>query len=155
MLVKARICKPYLCRGYVYVTLSKNGSQPNKKVHRLVAEAFIPNPNNLPEVNHKDEILSNNLVFVNPNGSVDEGKSNLEWCSKEYNHCYGTRLSRMKKTWRKKYGVSILRLNLDGSFSKRYECSKDLIDDGFDRRAVYRCCKDNRRTHHNYRWEFA
>ena len=57
-----------------------------KYIHRLIAEAFIPNPNNLPVVNHKDE---NKL-----NSSID----NLEWCTYEYNRNYGTCIERMKET---------------------------------------------------------
>lgn len=58
---------------YRFVRLSKNGESRSYSVHRLVAEAFIPNPDNLPEVNHKDEDPSNNRV------------DNLEWCTRQYN----------------------------------------------------------------------
>lgn len=63
---------------YLIVTLCKNGKRKSKKVHRLVAEAFIPNPDKLPQVNHKDENKHNNVV------------SNLEWCTASYNYWYGT-----------------------------------------------------------------
>ena len=62
--------------GYYRVHLSVNGERKHYLVHRLVAEAFIPNPNNLPCVNHKDEDKTNN--------SVD----NLEWCDVAYNNAY-------------------------------------------------------------------
>lgn len=143
MLVRERICKVSINRKYIYVTLSKYGKQPNMKVHRLVAEAFIPNPGNLPQINHKDENPANNQVL------------NLEYCTSGYNRSYGTINKRIKDTWRKKHGVKIIRMNLDGSFSKEYKCTKDVQDDGFDRRAVYRCCKRTNRTHRNYRWSFA
>ena len=69
---------------YLRVRLyDKNLKMRHKSVHRLVAEAFIPNPNNLPQVNHKDEDKTNNDV------------SNLEWCTIQYNICYGTRLERV------------------------------------------------------------
>lgn len=64
-------------KKYVDVALNKNGVAKSYKVHRLVADAFIPNPNNLPFVNHKDENPSNNCV------------DNLEWCTNEYNLKYG------------------------------------------------------------------
>ena len=63
-------------------------------VHRLVAQAFIPNPNNLPQVNHKDENPLNNCVWVNEDGSINYDKSNLEWCTAKYNTNYGTCIKR-------------------------------------------------------------
>ena len=72
-------------RGYSNVNLYKNGKRNYFKVHRLVAEAFIPNPNNYPQVNHKDENKTNNCV------------SNLEWCTHEYNINYGTRNKRVSE----------------------------------------------------------
>lgn len=71
---------------YAEVALWKNSSRKLYRVHRLVAEAFIPNPNNLSQVNHKDENKKNNQV------------DNLEWCSQAYNNMYGTRLERIKQS---------------------------------------------------------
>lgn len=65
--------------NYLQVNLSKNGKSKSELVHRIVAKAFIENPNNLPEVNHKDENKTNNAV------------SNLEWCDHYYNNHYGTK----------------------------------------------------------------
>ena len=78
--------------GYVVVNLYKNGIRARKKVHRLVTEAFIPNPNGLPQVNHRDEVKDNNNV------------ENLEWCTSKYNNNHGTRLERVRKKVR---GVNI------------------------------------------------
>ena len=72
--------------GYHIVTLSKEGKTKCIGVHRLVARVFIPNPDGLPQVNHRDENKSNN--------SVD----NLEWCDVKYNTNYGTRIERMLNT---------------------------------------------------------
>lgn len=63
--------------GYKVIGLSKNGETKTCYVHRIVAEAFVPNPDNLPMVNHKDEDRTNNFV------------ENLEWCTNEYNLNYG------------------------------------------------------------------
>lgn len=76
--------------GYEYVSLYFEGKQKTFLVHRLVARAFIPNNNNYPCVNHKDEDKTNNYVFVNEDGSVDYEKSNLEWCTYSYNYHYGS-----------------------------------------------------------------
>ena len=62
--------------GYFIIQLCKNGKRKNYLIHRLVAEHFLDNPNNLPEVNHKDEDKSNNFV------------NNLEWCKHKYNMNY-------------------------------------------------------------------
>lgn len=81
--------KPYPCKtrkGYLYVALFKNGHRKQYRVHRLVAESFIPNPFNLPEVNHIDHNVANNSV------------ENLEWCTKEYNLANRRRTGRKKLT---------------------------------------------------------
>ena len=72
-------------KNYLYVSLSKHCKETRRLVHRLVAEAFIDNPDNLPEVNHKDENTMNNNA------------SNLEWCTSKYNSNYGTRNKRRAK----------------------------------------------------------
>lgn len=69
-------------KGYNLVTLCKAGKQKSVNVHRLVAITFVPNPNFLPCVNHKDENKTNNIA------------SNLEWCSYYYNNTYGNRLTK-------------------------------------------------------------
>lgn len=71
--------------GYLYVTLFRNGKRHYLRVHRLVAEAFIPNPDNLPEVNHKDEDKTNNFAY------------NLEWCTSHDNKVYGSRRERVAR----------------------------------------------------------
>lgn len=74
-----RFLEPYRDRkGYLRVTLYGNGSKKDCKVHRLVAEAYLPNPNNWPHINHKDEIKSHNFL------------GNLEWCNADYNNHYGS-----------------------------------------------------------------
>lgn len=70
-------------RGYLFVGLSKHNKVKHHYIHRLVAKAFIPNPDNLPEVNHRDEDKTNNNI------------NNLEWCNHIYNMNYGTHNKRM------------------------------------------------------------
>lgn len=72
--------------GYATVRLCKNGTDTTHMVHRLIAEAFIPNPNHLPFINHKDEVKTNNNI------------DNLEWCDHKYNCNYGTRNERISKS---------------------------------------------------------
>lgn len=73
-------------KGYKTVALTKHGKTKTAYVHRIVAEAFIPNAENLPMVNHKDEDKTNNFV------------ENLEWCSASYNHNYGKAIEKQAKS---------------------------------------------------------
>lgn len=76
-LIKGRVLKQQLGRdGYMYVGITVNYKSVRLSVHRVVATCFLPNPDNLPEVNHKDNNRTNNVV------------SNLEWCSRQYNETY-------------------------------------------------------------------
>lgn len=84
ILVKERILKQSNDKyGYCIISLNKNNKGKVFKVHRLVAQAFIPNSLNAPQVNHKDEDKKNNYV------------DNLEWCDSKYNNTYGTRIERI------------------------------------------------------------
>lgn len=76
--LKEKVLKPVNINGYKRVVLSKNNKSINKYIHFLVAQAFIPNPNNYSEINHKDEDKANNKI------------NNLEWCNHSYNINYGT-----------------------------------------------------------------
>lgn len=99
---KERILKPYKNhRGYLMVDLRSPNNRKSVLVHRLVAQAFILNPNNLSEVNHKDEDKTNNCV------------DNLEWCDTKYNCNYGTRNQRKGEKCRKK----IYSVDKDGKIS--------------------------------------
>ena len=85
-LLPEKIMKPSNCFGYLIVALRKDGKYKKIRVHRLVAQAFIPNPENLPCVNHKDENTLNNKI------------ENLEWCTHEYNDNYGSRNEKISKS---------------------------------------------------------
>ena len=89
-LKKNKVIKFFLKGGYPYCGLFSDGKQKNHQIHRLVAQAFIPNPDNLPQVNHKDEDKTNNIV------------DNLEWCDRKYNMNYGSRTERFKQTMKEK-----------------------------------------------------
>ena len=87
---KSKILKQYLGKdGYMYVHLYKDKKNKRCVVHRLVVQAFLENPNNWPQVNHKDENKTNNAVC------------NLEWCTAKYNSNYGTRRERLSQSFKK------------------------------------------------------
>lgn len=91
-----KVLKPNVTRtGYHTVELFKNGVSKRLLIHRLVAQAFIPNPNGLPQVNHKDEIRSNNCV------------DNLEWCTAKYNMHYNGGIER--RTANRNYDSELLK----------------------------------------------
>lgn len=128
LITKKGYCTVELSRGRVY------------RIHRLVAQAYLSNPDNLPEVNHKDEDKSNNSV------------SNLEWCTSEYNLTYGTCRQRAKESIKTKYGKSVYCVELDKTFSSAGEASAELhIKD--DR--IRYCCKGRRKTAGGYHWKYV
>lgn len=109
--------------GYVQVTLSMKGIQSHKYVHRLVCESFLDNPSSLSEVNHKNEIKSDNNI------------NNLEWCSKDYNLHYGTRSKRKQK--------KVLCVDTGKMFDSLKEAGKIL---NLYPQNICRVCKGNRNT---------
>ena len=121
-------------RGYLIVNLCKNGEQKPFKVHRLVAQAFIPNPLNYPQINHKDENKTNN--------SVD----NLEWCDCQYNIDYSIS---------KPVAQYDLNGNLINVWKSIREAARQL---GFDNSSssIAKCCNGSKRysTVHNYKWRY-
>lgn len=134
--------------GYLIVVLCKDGKQKTHTVHRLVAQAFIDNPNNLPEVNHIDENKENNVV------------TNLEWCSYSYNINYGTRNERHAKALRgiynnPKLSKKVLQLTLDGKIVREWDSVNECGRNGFSIGHVSACCNGKRKTHKGYRWMYA
>ena len=95
---KYKIAQRILNNGYFSVTIHKNGKKQTIEVHRLVAIAFLPNPFNLPCVNHINE------------NKLDNRAENLEWCTWSYNNKYGKgnkkRTESKKNTWKKKKNVA-------------------------------------------------
>lgn len=132
--------------GYCYVMLnsSKNGSVKKWLLHRLVAELFIPNPDNLPQINHKDEDKSNNCV------------ENLEWCTAEYNCNYGTRNERAGNRKRNgKLSKPVLQYTLDGEFIKEWPSAIEITRQlGFNQGGISRCCLGQVKQVYGYKWVY-
>ena len=111
--------------GYFEVCLCKNGKR-YFRVHRLVADAFIPNSLNLPQVNHKDENPSNNNA------------SNLEWCSCEYNINYGTGIRRRVE----KQSKPILQYTKSGELVREWSSISECGRNGFNISHICECCQN-------------
>ena len=142
--------------GYSEVGLWKNGEYKKCYVHRLVAETFLPNPDNLPEVNHKDEDKTNNFVFLNEDGSVDKEKSNLEWKSHKDNMNHGTRNERIAKAnTNGKLSKRVLQLSLSGDLIREWPSTKECGRNGFDQDTVVKCCNGKQKTHKGFRFMYA
>lgn len=132
--------------GYCRVTLNcgEKGCK-HFSVHRLVALAFIPNPQNLSEVNHKDENTMNNRV------------ENLEWSSRVYNANYGTIKQRESKkhTNHPKKSKSVIQMRSDGTFIAEYPSINEAVrKTGISEKGIGRCCMRKAMTSGGYRWKY-
>ena len=136
--------------GYLQVGLWKNGERKTCKVHRLVAETFLDNPENKPQVNHKDEDKTNNFVFLNEDGSVDKEKSNLEWKTPKENSNHGTRNERIAKARLK----PVLQLSLSGDLIREWDSIKECGRNGFNQGSVCLCCNGKQKTHKGFRFMY-
>ena len=131
---------------YLNVRLCKNNKAKNFTVHRLVATAFIPNTENLPIINHKDENKQNNHV------------DNLEWCTHEYNINYGTR-SKARKTkkpkTKKPKRKKILQFSLDNVFIREWETITSInLDLNINIGNICQCCKGKLKTAGGFIWRY-
>lgn len=141
-----RPLKPEVTRdGYARVTLSKYGIPRHMFVHRLVASAFIPNPNNLPQVNHKDENPLNNNVH------------NLEWCTGKQNCNYGMHRERIKQRLNISHHLAkkIARLDIDGNVIEVFSSINDAARKfGIRGENITRCCKGKYKLVCGCRWKY-
>ena len=119
-------------KGYLKVGLYKDGERKWYYIHRLVCEAYIPNPEGLPQVNHKDENKTNNCL------------QNLEWCDAKYNMNYGTRTEKTKKP--------ILQYDLDGNFIRSWPSATDVGKEF--RKNIVSCLTGRTKTAYGYIWKY-
>lgn len=137
-----RILNPTISNnGYEQITLYRSHADRHKfLVHRLVAQAFIPNPENLDAVNHKDENRLNNR------------SDNLEWCTVSYNNAYGTARIRGMVT----VGQKIDQFTLEGIHLATYESvSIASMITGINTHVIKDCCSGNTKSGHGYIWRYA
>ena len=157
---KAKLAKLYKRKdGYLEVGLSKNKETKTCLVHRLVAETFLPNPENKPQVNHKiegDEGKKINIVYLNEDGTVDEKKSTIEWVTAKDNCNHGTRNERVaKKTTNGKLSKKVLQFTLDGEFIREWESTRECERNGYNHGNVSACCRGKYISAYGFKWEYA
>lgn len=128
--------KPWIgTKGYNFITLCNNNGQRNFRLHRLVAEYFVPNPLNKPDVNHKDENKNNNHY------------SNLEWVTKIENNLYGTRSKRsaISRTGNNKISKSVQQYTIDNVLVNEYPSIK-IAEESTKISNISMCCNGKRKT---------
>lgn len=133
--------KPIDVNGYKKVSLYKNGKEYQRLVHRLVAEAFIPNPNNYEEINHINEDKSDNRV------------ENLEWCTSSYNIIYGTRIERQINSISKK----VFQYSIDNVLLNTYKsCTEaERENPSFNHRGISYACIGKLKTYKGFKWSHS
>lgn len=130
--------------GYFYLKLCKSGLERKMKIHRLVAMTFIPNPDNLPEINHKNEVKTDNRV------------DNLEWCDRTYNNNFGTRNKRAGDGIRKAKQKRVYRYTTSGNYLDSYESAKDAEKQlNICRSNIAECAFGKRKTAGGYIWKYS
>lgn len=132
--------------GYKRVALSKEGKMKHITVHRLVAMAFIPNPDNAPAVNHKDEDITNNHV------------SNLEWCTNKYNSNYGTLRDRIKNRLSANHHLAkqVVQMSLDGKDIETFPSTREAARHfGIRSECITRCCQGKYKQAAGFKWRYG
>ena len=139
--------------GYSIVNLWKNGKYKTCKVHRLVAQTFLPNPKGKPCINHKiqgKKGKSMNFVFFNEDGSVDEERTTIEWATYEENNNYTTHNERSAKARSK----PVLQFSLTGEFIREWPSTMECGRNGFNSGAVSACCRGKLLQYKGFLWMY-
>lgn len=127
--------------GYLAVSLCKEGKIKKHTIHRLVAKAFIENPDNLPQVNHRDENKTNNTI------------QNLEWCSAEYNMNYGNRNKRSveSNTNNPKKSKQVLCVETNKIYPSVMQVKREF---GFSNSNISKVCLGKIKSAYGYTWRY-
>ena len=141
---KERILKPYK-NEYLMVNLFKNGKRTPFLIHRLVAEAFIPNIDNKPFIDHIDTNPSNNKI------------ENLRWVTQKENLNNPLTINKFKSRIGKLHPKhkSILQFDKNMNFIKKWDCARDIERElGFNNSCISDCCNGKIKTSNGYKWGF-
>ena len=140
-IAKGQIIAQHITKsGYCVVDLYKNNKRKALQVHRLVAVAFLPNPNNLPQVNHKSEVKTENFV------------ENLEWCGQSYNVSYNGLPRKRGRLFR----THVIQMDLDGNeifgWLSLRDCQRET---GYHRSYIADVCKGKYPQAYGYKWKYV
>ena len=152
-------------KGYCRIGLSKDGKAKMFQLHRLVAEAFIPNPDNKPQIDHINTIKTDNTVFLNEDGSINYEKTNLRWVTSKENINNPLTKTKMQINARKpskgKYGKEhhnskpISQYTKDGEFIKTWDSIMDVERGlGIFASSISYCAKGIYKTAGGYIWRY-
>ena len=146
-------------KGYLIVELCKNGKTKTCKVHRLIAQTFLPNPENKPCINHKIEGKKGkkiNMVIFNEDETIDKERTTIEWATYEENNNYATRNERVAKARiNGKCSKKVLQFTLTGEFIREWPSTAEVGRNGFNRSHVSACCRGERKSAYGFRWMYA
>lgn len=155
---KEKEMKPYTTyKGYLRLRLTKNGKSKQFQIHRLVAEAFIPNPENKPLIDHINTDRTDNTVWLNEDGSVNYDKTNLRWVTNKENCNNPISKQNYSKGNKGKTSVPILQFTKDGEFVRKWNSMSDAEQElGIKSRLSEYCSnKYGRKSAGGYIWRYA
>lgn len=149
-LIKEHPIAVYEGERYMLVTLNKLGKKRPNLLHRVIAQAFIPNPDNLPEVNHKDGNRLNNSI------------ENLEWCTSSENQLHAYKIGLQINPWIGKKGIKhpcskpVVKLSIDGKEIERFDSVRDAARSvKADESYLSHCCRNKNRKAGGFKWKYA
>ena len=146
--------------SYFTVTLRKNKETKKCYVHRLVAETFLPNPENKPCINHKIEGKkgkSMNFVFFNEDGTLDKERTTIEWVTYKENNNYGSHNERISDTEINDPNKSkkVIQFSKTGDFIREWPSTQECGRNGFAQSAVAACCRGEQKTAYGFIWKYS
>lgn len=144
---KKNLISSLMKNGYLRVTLYKKRKPYYKNIHKLVADAFIPNPDNKPCVGHKDCNKNNNRV------------DNLYWCTYKENNNHPITKKRRSETKKGQIPKAnppkqVFQYTLDGELVAIWPSTMECKKNGFNRANISACCRGERKIHMGYKWSY-
>ena len=155
---KGKTLKPHINHlGYKMIGLSMDGKYKHYMVHRLIAQAFIPNTENKPCVDHINTDKTDNTVWLNEDGSLNYEKTNLRWCTQKENINNPLTKEKRGEALRKSHAKKVQQFTKDGLFIKEWdsiiEAARELK---INASGIWACCNGRNRckSYCGYVWKY-